>query len=401
MKIPITVTQITRLSLLRVLRCFLLAAALASVFILTPKSHAESFDVTAKVDSPVPTSPAVISSPVDQQHFNTSPITLTGTCGDGTYVALFRNGAFAGTAACTGGFFTIQVALTPGSNVLQAKNYNNTDNEGPESSPITVFYDIPSSNPALPPKSGTPLNLEVTSIDGIPFSPGRTYPTSPRPIIQGTALPYSIIVISFGPDGPFCRVTADVQGDWTCQLSEELGDGPHQITVSSTSPQGVVTKLALITIISSHANQSPTGASGGLIVLYFPYNYRTYKVNELWKGDVSILGGMPPYTTSVDWNDSSIFQYKNSDSQVFTISHTFAKPGNYQPIINVTDQHGDKASLQLLIAVVGEEPRSNPVNENIMAIIGGIGVLAVASIVTELGIVASSFFSKKPPAPKK
>jgi hypothetical protein len=367
---------------------------------LTPKSYAESLEVTARVDSPLPTSPAVISSPTDQQHFNTSPITITGTCGDGTYVSLFRNSEFAGTASCTGGFFTIQVTLVPGSNLLQAKNYNNTDNEGPSSPPITIYYDLPLPSSALP-QSGASLGLEVSSVDGIPYTAGRTYSTSPHPIIQGFALPYSDILISFGVNGPICKTITNVQGEWTCRIAEELPDGPHQVTVSSTSPQGVVTKLAPFAIVSSHAISAPVIPSDGLIILYFPYSYRTYKVNENWKGDISILGGAPPYKTSVDWNDSSIVQYKNSDSSIFTISHVFTKPGNYQPIITVTDKEGNEASLQLLIPVVGEEVVSKTPSINMTMIMEIIGIIVIASIVTELGIVASSLFFKKPPTPKK
>lgn len=394
-----TVTQITRLTLLRVMRSLFLIAILAGTLILAPKINAQSYDVTARVDSPLPTSPATITSPADQQHFNTSPITVTGTCDDGTYVALFRNGAFAGTASCTGGFFTLQLALTPGSNVLQAKNYNNTDNEGPASPPITVYYDIPLPEPT-PPRSGTSLGLEIISIDGIPYGPYRTYSTSSRPIIQGLAPPYSTITINFGPEDLICRVTADIHGKWSCRLAENLPDGTHLVTVSGVSPQGVVTKLLPFTIFSSHATKSPIASSEGLFILYFPYSYRTYKVNETWQGDISIQGGTPPYITSVDWNDGTIFEYKNNNSNTFTISHAFNKPGNYQPIIYATDQHSNKSSLQLLIPVVGEDSQPGSNSSLITAIIGIVGVIVLASIVTEVCIVASSIFFKSS-APKK
>ena len=108
-------------------------------------TQADTLDVTARIDAPLPTSPAIITSPLDQQHLDASPIIVSGTCGDGAYVILYLNGAVAGTGVCTSGNFSIQASVVTGENKLQAKVYNSTDNEGPQSPTVTcLLYTSPS-----------------------------------------------------------------------------------------------------------------------------------------------------------------------------------------------------------------------------------------------------------------
>jgi len=117
----------------------------------TFRSQAETILVTAKVSAPPLTRPAIITSPHDQQHVQTATQEVVGTCPDQSYVRLYLNGSEVGAAQCESGSFHIQATLAPGANTLQARVFNLTDDEGPASSPITVYYDVP-----VPPTAGQP-----------------------------------------------------------------------------------------------------------------------------------------------------------------------------------------------------------------------------------------------------
>jgi hypothetical protein len=110
----------------------------------TFQAEADDIHVTAKISAPLPSGPAVITSPGDGTHFSDVPITVSGTCPSDTYIKLYRNDFFSGTVLCTtDGNFSLDTDLFPGANKLDAKIFNLTDDEGPAGVPITVYYDVP------------------------------------------------------------------------------------------------------------------------------------------------------------------------------------------------------------------------------------------------------------------
>lgn len=130
----------------------ILGALLVSV---TYGARADDITVTAKVSAEFPTIPATILSPSDNAHFTSSPITVSGTCQADQFVKIYRNGDFAGSVLCqSDGSFSLDVGLVSGSNLLQARIFNITDDEGPTSLPITVYYTPPA--PVAPATPGTP-----------------------------------------------------------------------------------------------------------------------------------------------------------------------------------------------------------------------------------------------------
>lgn len=136
-------------------------------------ARADTLEVKATVPAPLPTSPAFITWPTDQQRLQTQVITVAGTCpADSAYVRLDRNGVFSGVGQCVSGGFQVQTSLSVGVNQLQARVFNFTDNEGPTSPPITVYYDLPS--PVQPPtlRPGVPTIPNNPSVP-TPAQPGR------------------------------------------------------------------------------------------------------------------------------------------------------------------------------------------------------------------------------------
>lgn len=344
--------------------------------ILSGAGHAQQdIHVTAKVNAPLPTSPATITSPYDQQHFTHPTITVQGTCGDGAYVVLYRNSVVAGIGACTAGNFSVIIELTNGANILQAKIYNSTDNEGPVSSPITVYLDTVPAQP-IPPLE-TSLSLRVTSVDGAPFTFGRTFSTSNHPLIRGLAPPFSNVTISFGP-GIECKATASANGRWSCALASELALGTYTVRVTSISPQGVRSTFPPFTITVTKNIPPSTPAQGLRLMLHFPYNYHVYKVYEPWSGNLVISGGTPPYTVTVDWGDESSYQKENINTTPLYLTHVFTSPADYQPIIRAADQDGNAASLQIVVIVRGGETKRTSSSIWLFIIIGIIIALIIA-----------------------
>lgn len=142
-----------------------------------PYTHCTSniLNVSAKVPAPLPTEPAIITSPADGTHFTTTPITVSGTCpSDSAYVEIYDNGYFRSVAPCSAGTFTLQIDLFPGANQLTPHVFNKTDDEGPIGNSITVYYDVP-QQPTAPSSPATHPSSPNISIAPFELSTDFTY----------------------------------------------------------------------------------------------------------------------------------------------------------------------------------------------------------------------------------
>ncbi len=94
-----------------------------------------------------PSTAAVIEAPADQSHISTSTTEVIGACEADYIIEIYRNNSFAGSAICSsGGQFSLTITLVPGENVLLARTTDFQGQYGPDSLPVTVFYDIPKSS---------------------------------------------------------------------------------------------------------------------------------------------------------------------------------------------------------------------------------------------------------------
>lgn len=171
-------------------------------------TKADTLEVSARIDAPPPLSPAIITSPLGQAQLAASPITVVGTCGDGVYVTLHKNGNLAGVTPCVSGAFSLQLALDIGSNLLQAKNYNSTDNEGPTSPSITIYFNPPSAQPDITPP------VFKTTTDGAPLNQLSPYPGQ--------------FFILYKPHGYRIYKTGEL---WRGDISIQGGQSPYNIAV--------------------------------------------------------------------------------------------------------------------------------------------------------------------------
>lgn len=131
----------------------------------TFKTNAADIIVKAKVPADPITEPAVITNPVNGQRFTEYPISVSGTCPKDSYIKLYRNDVFSGSALCTaGGSFQLSSDLFLGANRLTARVFNVTDDEGPEGTPVTIYLDpkpAPPGAPARPPANSPPFIIKT------------------------------------------------------------------------------------------------------------------------------------------------------------------------------------------------------------------------------------------------
>jgi hypothetical protein len=101
--------------------------------------------IVSVVHAPPLTVAAVIISPIAGSAFTDSPITVSGSCPDSSYVNLYDNNSFIGAAWCSAGnTWQIVAGLSSGQNNLLAQDYNITNDEGPASPAEAVSFMPPS-----------------------------------------------------------------------------------------------------------------------------------------------------------------------------------------------------------------------------------------------------------------
>lgn len=107
-----------------------------------PGPASGSVGLTGIMPAVPPKVAATIDVPNDQQRFNFSPIKVSGTCPVGTIVEIFKNNIFAGSTQCnSGGTYSLDVDLLYSQNILTAQVFDELNQAGPISKPVTVFYD--------------------------------------------------------------------------------------------------------------------------------------------------------------------------------------------------------------------------------------------------------------------
>ncbi len=312
----------------------------------TFRSQAATYDVTAEVHAPLLSTPAVIAQPTDQQHVTTQTITVEGTCPDNSYVNLYREGVLGGNSICSSGHFSMPASLSLGGNGLQVRVFNVTNDEGPASSAITVYYDLPAE---VTPPSSPPTSLQISNVEQAPPATGGEIPEiTANPTISGLAPPFSDVTVTFYSDPTVCKTKADSQGVWTCTLPTALPPGIHHVVIEAVTPSGKKFTLPTFQVrVVQYAKP---------FVLTSEYKYKAHTEGQSLDWKLEIVGGTSPYQLSIDWGDGTISNIVRHDQTQFTISHvyTVADPsGVYDVVIKATDARGATTILQLAAVVRG------------------------------------------------
>jgi hypothetical protein len=265
-----------------------------------PGPQAGSIGITGIMPGVPPTVAAVIESPVNQQHIGSSPVTVSGSCPKNTLVEIYKNDIFAGSTICSDtGRFSVDIDLLIGQNTLIARVYDALNQAGPDSSPVTVSYDIlPFQGSAVTPLNlgGPQLLLNTNAVYRGTFPNQKL--SVPIDVIGGVA-PYAINV-QWG-DSNNTIVSRDNNLTFTVDHIY-IKAGTYQITLQATDQQGRTAFLAVAAIVNGQpavvaSSNNAKAAENRLLVLWPLYTSALAVVISFWLGErrekYVLVGGLP------------------------------------------------------------------------------------------------------------
>ncbi len=240
------------------------ALVASTVYAATPYTGPEagSVSLTGIVAGKPPTVAAVIESPANNQHFSITPITVSGTCPDNTLVELFKNDIFAGSTVCTAdNKFSVDIDLMYGQNTLIARVYDALNQAGPDSIPVTVYYDVlPLQSAPLASINAHASQLVINTdaaIRGVFPDQQLSFPID---IIGGTP-PYAVNIM-WG-DSKNSVISRNDNNTFSATHTYSKA-GTYQITIQASDASGRVAFLSIAVIVNgqpSVASASTTSAS--------------------------------------------------------------------------------------------------------------------------------------------
>jgi hypothetical protein len=266
---------------------FALAAYSLSVSAAPPPPEASSVGLTGQVPGEPPAEAAVILTPKDGQHFDTSPIIVTGTCPKTTLVEVFKNDIFTGSTFCTDtNTFSIEVDLLYGKNVLLVRVYDALNQAGPDSKPVTVFYD------ALPPQAGPITSLDLGSAQLIlntdavyrGLFPEKQF-NMPVDILGGSP-PYALNV-QWGDTNN--KVVSRPNNASFAVDHTYRKPGTYQISLQASDTEGRVAFLTVAALVNGQpspaATSTPSQGTNQLLLLWPIYTSAIAVVFSFWLGE--------------------------------------------------------------------------------------------------------------------
>jgi hypothetical protein len=223
-----------------------------------PPPSGGSYGLEATKKQPAPTTAAHITSPSGGS-FSTSPITVSGLCTRGLLVQVYNNGVLAGAVDCANGSFQLQVSLFTGKNVLNALQFDNLGQSGPDSNHVTVTY-----NNAHFAAFGELITL-TSDYGRRSANPGSTL-TWPLLLSGGTG-PYAFS-IDWGDGKDPELMSQELAGQITIKHVYDQS-GIYHVLIRVTDSNGITAFLQVVAV----ANGKPVGGGstgkdeGGTIVI--------------------------------------------------------------------------------------------------------------------------------------
>lgn len=247
-----------------------------------------SIGLTGIMPGTPPKTAATIVTPVNQQHFSASPITVSGTCPVNTLVEIFKNNIFGGSVACsTTGNYSVDVDMLIGENVLKAMVYDSLNQAGPDSNLVTMFYDaIPAQASSVASLSlgGSQLLLNTDAVYRGIF-PGQelTIPIS----ILGGAPPYAINIQWGDSSNKIVPRNDSLAFNVSHTYSKP---GTYKITIEASDGQSRVAYLTVAAVVNgtpviSFASTTPTTKISKILVLWPLYAAMVAIVISFWLGE--------------------------------------------------------------------------------------------------------------------
>lgn len=103
-------------------------------------------------------------------------------------------------------------------------------------------------------------------------------------------------------------------------------------------------------------NTPPQTAQFQLLIKY-DYTLQAIFAHQAFHLPVSFTGGAAPYAVSINWGDGTNDVFSRGTAAPFTVDHVYQKAGYYTASVTVSDKRGEKASVQFVLLVSGEQER--------------------------------------------
>lgn len=267
-------------------------ALLGATVSASPGPDSSSVALTGTMPAPPPKTAATIVSPANGQHFSTSPISVSGSCPENTLVEIYKNDIFAGSTPCSSsGDYSFQIDLLLGQNVLIAKVYDALNQPGPDSAPVTVFYDaVPAQSASITPLNfgGSQLLLNTNAVYRGVFPDHEL--SVPISILGGTP-PYALN-IQWG-DSTNSVISRSDNLTFNATHTYHRA-GTYAVTIQATDAQGRVAFLSVTVIVNGQPAAVAGGTSGTtktttifvkILVLWPLYVAAVAAVTSFWLGE--------------------------------------------------------------------------------------------------------------------
>jgi hypothetical protein len=223
--------------------------------------------IEATIPSAPPTTAATISVPKNGQAFSTLPITVSGLCTKGLLVEIFDNNAFVGSVVCGNGSYSLQIALFDGRNDLIARVYDALNQNGPDSSTVTVTF-----NSALPTSGPRPALTTAYARRGADPGTLLSWPIT----LSGGSGPYAIS-IDWGDKSAIDLISRSTAGNFNIEHIYAQ-PGVYNITVKVTDVNGSASFLQLVGVANGPIQQSTNAGQSGngnvkveKVIIWWPF----------------------------------------------------------------------------------------------------------------------------------
>lgn len=230
-----------------------------------PGPQSDSTGVEGTIPGSAPSQAATIGIPKNGQTFSELPITVSGFCPNNTLVEIYKNNVFAGSTQCSAGSYTLLIDLFDGRNDLVARVYDNLNQSGPDSDPVTVFFTSPVQNPG----PRVTLTTQYAKRGAVPGSI-LNWPIT----LSGGTGPYAVSV-DWGDKTDPDLMSENIPGDVNLQHTYAQA-GVYKVTVKASDANGNVAFLQLVGIGNGQIQQAVGTSGNGIItsektkVLWWP-----------------------------------------------------------------------------------------------------------------------------------
>ena len=254
-----------------------LALIVAPVFVSAQTAQTPqqgSVGISGVVGGDPPSSPAVITAPVNGSTISDVPATVRGSCPADVLVQIYRNGVFAGSTLCVDSTFELIVDLIAGQNSLQARIFDALNQRGPDSNTVNVTYNPPSFIFDNGQSVQTDKLLLTTNFASLGVDPGQELVWPIR--LSGGSSPYAISV-NWGDASEPDLYSVPSSGVFDIKHRYERS-GSYIVTIKATDASGRVSFLQVVSVVNGPAvagitqtgNDQPIGTIRETIYLVWP-----------------------------------------------------------------------------------------------------------------------------------